>query len=538
MTQTSKNRSKSINRYMIVGITLIAVISAVALAIGAPSLKIKSTPYHLWANNVGYNVYPSGDSVKISRAKTTMPVVHYFGLNANGKYMAYLPKVDNFPGTYLVLEKTNSHSVKKIDIFMDEAIWSPTNPNLLAYGGQSGEDGRSVLVYNVKTKESHEITDSNQFARKFYWSPDGSFIRLESVVAGMRYVDRENGAIYQSIDVSVDEQGERSNNADVFHTDQQPLLTLKQPKNIRNIRRTINELGMEVEFVKAEGQDGVINFPDGTTITQGFGNQKNYPSLTIDNSQLNLRKQIDIRDYDYDSLQVLPRGVLMQGSGTASRDVIFISVNGDIQYLELPNQISESIRPQTVNYMLPMPDLSYGYDLTVVQVGQGWPTACNLFDHFLSNGLGYAYDIQSRISSGAPIVASADGNLMALNGSVSCNYGDADCPGAKCSSASFGNYVVLLHADGSYTRYAHLAYGSIPTFHYSNQPVHRGCQIGVEGHTGFTAGNKNLCGDHLHFQWQSTLFGSSIGGYSFAEAPGSLSCTTYWSSNAGSSCIF
>ncbi|HJL19680.1 MAG TPA: M23 family metallopeptidase [Sandaracinaceae bacterium LLY-WYZ-13_1] len=56
----------------------------------------------------------------------------------------------------------------------------------------------------------------------------------------------------------------------------------------------------------------------------------------------------------------------------------------------------------------------------------------------------------------------------------------------------YGNSVVLLHADGTVTLYAHCH----ATYVFAGQQVRRGQVIGEVGHTGLAHG------DHLHFEWR------------------------------------
>ncbi|MER6995488.1 LysM peptidoglycan-binding domain-containing M23 family metallopeptidase [Streptomyces sp. NPDC000410] len=68
-------------------------------------------------------------------------------------------------------------------------------------------------------------------------------------------------------------------------------------------------------------------------------------------------------------------------------------------------------------------------------------------------------------------------------------------------SGSYGNEVVIQHADGTYSQYAHLSQLSVS----SGQSVRGGEQIGLSGSTG------NSSGPHLHFEVRTTpRYGSDI----------------------------
>ncbi|MEX0167796.1 M23 family metallopeptidase [Streptomyces sp. LMG1-1-1.1] len=68
-------------------------------------------------------------------------------------------------------------------------------------------------------------------------------------------------------------------------------------------------------------------------------------------------------------------------------------------------------------------------------------------------------------------------------------------------SGAYGNEVVIQHADGNYSQYAHLSSLSVS----SGQTVTGGQQIGLSGSTG------NSTGPHLHFEIRTTPnYGSDI----------------------------
>ena len=68
-------------------------------------------------------------------------------------------------------------------------------------------------------------------------------------------------------------------------------------------------------------------------------------------------------------------------------------------------------------------------------------------------------------------------------------------------NASYGNYVVLRHPDGTQTLYAHMSARTVT----AGQSVHQGMVIGKVGSTG------NSTGNHLHFEtWTSSSSGSRV----------------------------
>jgi hypothetical protein len=128
-------------------------------------------------------------------------------------------------------------------------------------------------------------------------------------------------------------------------------------------------------------------------------------------------------------------------------------------------------------------------------------------------------------SGAGHILASSAGTVVYVKTDVTCN----SCAGASCSdyrsgcasNSGWGNVVILEHADGTWTKYTHMRPGSARVV--LGQSVCAGLWIGTQGHTGCTAGG--TCGDHLHFQRQSS---SALSGRSlridFFDATNPLAC--------------
>jgi len=90
------------------------------------------------------------------------------------------------------------------------------------------------------------------------------------------------------------------------------------------------------------------------------------------------------------------------------------------------------------------------------------------------NSYHYAIDIDGFGRYGAPVVASASGTVVLV---ASLDWG-------------FGTYIIIRHADGSETLYAHLS----DVYVSQGQTVGQGEQIGAIGCTGYCTG------PHLHFE--------------------------------------
>lgn len=94
----------------------------------------------------------------------------------------------------------------------------------------------------------------------------------------------------------------------------------------------------------------------------------------------------------------------------------------------------------------------------------------------------YHYGIDIGNKRGTTVVAAASGKVVKVVSG--CKEGATSCGGR------YGNYIVIEHPNGQYTRYAHLQKVSISM----GQTVSQGKKIGTIGNTGSSTG------PHLHFQ--------------------------------------
>lgn len=96
-------------------------------------------------------------------------------------------------------------------------------------------------------------------------------------------------------------------------------------------------------------------------------------------------------------------------------------------------------------------------------------------------------DITGAGIMGTPVVAAADGTVIASNSSCTHNWGKSYSCGC---GGGYGNYVMISHAGGKMTVYGHLTSLTVST----GQTVSRGQVIGYVGSTG------NSTGPHLHYE--------------------------------------
>lgn len=133
---------------------------------------------------------------------------------------------------------------------------------------------------------------------------------------------------------------------------------------------------------------------------------------------------------------------------------------------------------------------SSGYTLPVegATVGTGYKVAGSMWSS------GYHTGVDFVVPTGTTIKAIAAGTV------VSAGWGGA-----------YGNQVVIQHADGQYSQYAHMSALSVS----AGQAVTAGQQIGLSGATG------NVTGPHLHFEIRTTPnYGSDVDPVAYLRSHG------------------
>ena len=137
---------------------------------------------------------------------------------------------------------------------------------------------------------------------------------------------------------------------------------------------------------------------------------------------------------------------------------------------------------------------SSGSSSVIVPSGSGfaWPTPgfVSLSSEWFEDREVYNHggiDIAGAGIMGTPVVAAADGTVVATNSSCTHNWGKSYSCGC---GGGYGNYVMISHAGGKMTVYGHLTSLTVS----SGQYVSRGQVIGYVGSTG------NSTGPHLHYE--------------------------------------
>ncbi|MFD4530273.1 peptidoglycan DD-metalloendopeptidase family protein [Streptomyces sp. NPDC058470] len=133
---------------------------------------------------------------------------------------------------------------------------------------------------------------------------------------------------------------------------------------------------------------------------------------------------------------------------------------------------------------------SSGYTLPVegATIGTGYKVAGSMWSS------GYHTGVDFVVPTGTTVKSVAAGTV------VSAGWGGA-----------YGNQVVIQHADGEYSQYAHLSSLSVS----AGQTVTGGQQIGLSGATG------NVTGPHLHFEIRTTPdYGSDVDPVAYLRSHG------------------
>jgi murein DD-endopeptidase MepM/ murein hydrolase activator NlpD len=130
----------------------------------------------------------------------------------------------------------------------------------------------------------------------------------------------------------------------------------------------------------------------------------------------------------------------------------------------------------------------YALPVTGATIGTGYRVAGSMWSS------GYHTGVDFVVPTGTTIKAIAAGTV------VSAAYDGA-----------YGNEVVIRHADGEYSQYAHMSQLSVS----AGQTVTEGQQIGLSGATG------NVTGPHLHFEIRTTpYYGSDVDPVAYLRSHG------------------
>jgi hypothetical protein len=446
------------------------------LSIHQPIQK-RAQPFVGAINGEAFILEEKTQGVEIVRLKTSMPVFKAFGLSSDGRKLLYTSLKNGVPSGELYLEDLSTGKHKKVTSHLVlSAALSPVDDNRIAYTFSGGETF-GLAVTELDSRQNKTFVSENIFAEIIQWDDSGKGIHyFETTVQDSNL---NLSSRYVSVTSSPSDNTFRTGVPSGF-----PMLG----------QRAIYTLGFQTLEENKEAQNDYAFravTPDGVHEVVGrnllgTGRLSAHHTVSGKNTALG----------EGQLLKVLQTGVVIKEFSSASTKLQFIDWEGN----------ATSLGMTVVNYNLPM------QNSTMIQGGAGYapPGNCSITAH--TGALEYAYDFQTP-TVGAHAMASADGLVVFVTSFMTCNMIDTDCPdysASGCPGSYLGNIVIIQHADGTYTKYAHMETNSPQAVVGTN--VCQGLYIGRQGHTGTTSGGFNSCGDHLHFQRQSSpdIFGQSV----------------------------
>jgi murein DD-endopeptidase MepM/ murein hydrolase activator NlpD len=174
--------------------------------------------------------------------------------------------------------------------------------------------------------------------------------------------------------------------------------------------------------------------------------------------------------YDADVEDIMVFNGITKSDALKSGDILYVP-NGIIK----PVVVAE--KPTTkkgTSSNTPSTSVTAGYYLR--------PASGPITSPYGSRRGGFHYGVDIGASRGTRVGAAASGTVVETVSS--CVEGRTSCGGR------YGNYIVIAHANGTFTRYAHLSRVNVEI----GEKVSRGEKIGASGNTGHSTG------PHLHFQ--------------------------------------
>ncbi len=452
------------------------------------------------------------------------PVHRAYGFSADGSRVAYRPLEGERPSGALWIAELSTGKARALEVpgYVIEAAWSPSDRSLVAYTYASREGDFGVAILDVDTGRARDVQSKNVLADRLAWDADGAglyyFQAIDHVREGRDLLTgkpmhqstyAELAPRHYALSAGTSRELALSAVPAGFPALEQsarpelrslPLFDLPRssgagapeaaelPEDLYAFRVSVPERALEVvgQNLLGDGKLSVRELPAGEPRALAEGKL----------------------------LQVLPEGLVVSRNLGSGRAFDLVRWNGS----------TTELTRAVVSYNLP---LKTAY---VTQGGQSYPAPgnCSIWTHTSTSSMAYAYDLWQ---SAGHVMASATGTVAYTMNSITCN----SCAGTGCgdysstcsSNSGWGNVVIVEHADTTWTKYTHLAPGSVQVA--VTNTVCPGRYLGNQGHTGCTAGG--VCGDHLHFQRQSSsaLSGTSVS-IDFADAADPLACTATYTS--------
>jgi hypothetical protein len=456
--------------------------------------------------------------------KTAAPVYKAFGLDASGERLLYRPLADNTPSGELVVEDLATGATQRISShYALEAAWSPRDKDLLAFTFASGQ-GYGLALVDVRTRRVKVVRSEEVLADYLAWEADGSGLYYYRAVEKERVgTDADSGLVVVEHSYTVLTPS--------FHPLRAKAVTNRAVEEVSPIVLpagfpVLNAPAAEelAEPVSEEPSPGTpirkrafrsLELPADLHAFHALspaGDREVVGQNLLADARLSVRELPDGKPRPLGQgrlVKVVEDGVLLRSANSSGTTLELVGWDGQRTALATAAAVTYGI-PYTTAY--------------ISQGGQSFPSpGCSTYyTHKSTSTMGYANDMVYGVGH---IMASAPGTVVYVKTDVTCNT----CAGAVCpdyhsgcaANSGWGNVVILEHADGTWTKYTHMRPNSARVT--LGQSVCAGLWIGTQGHTGCTAGT--TCGDHLHFQRQSS---ATLSGYSvrvgFFDAVNPLTC--------------
>ncbi len=455
----------------------------------------QAPPYVGAANGKAFKLQEKLSGVEIKDLKTTRSVFKAFGISSDGTKLLYTSLQRGIPSGELWLENLKTSRLQKIsgDLVL-EAAWSPANENSIAYTFASG-DSFGLKMVELDSGLVTTLVRTNVFTELFQWDESGNGIHY------FETTERDGVLQLTARFVAAGNSQNRSKSS-------MPVpVGFPIPAQRSFLTQMLSE---EATF------DSETNF--GFRVLSSDGDHEVNGENLLGNGALSVQSKMAPAATnlgDGKLLKVLLNGIVVRRAISKGTKLEYVSFDGS----------AVTLPATSVNYNLPMSNAK------LVQGGRGYsaPGNCQVGSH--NGAMSFAYDLEGSVS--AHVLAAADGLVVYNTSTVTCNTIDVDCPdfsSSGCPGTFLGNVIIVQHADGTYTKYAHMETDLNRTV--VGTSVCQGLYIGRQGHTGTTNGNFNSCGDHLHFQRQTSpdIFGQSIA-VDFSDVSANpLSCNTNYNS--------
>lgn len=451
-----------------------------------------------------------GEGLRGHPLQTSRATYKSFGLSPDGTRLAYRPLDGDIPSGDLYVEDLASGRATKLgEQLVLSAVWAPRGSGYdLAYTFSTGPDfGLAVVASGGRARV---VRAAGVHPEWLAW--DGSGLHYYEVVPVDWATHEQFGGVLRPRRLRLPGDEDAPAQLEDLPAGFPALRRLPPDELLSAANQEATGLEAQVQRWEREIFPGdLFAFrmlsPDGAVEVSG--------ESLLGPGAIHFRRLADGEEHALGEGQVLR--VLNEGVLVRAWDERHVS----IELRPFAGQAQLVVRAHATTFTLPFTNAA------VWQTGENYAGYCNsgVATHTIARGLGYAYDFNNGAGR---IMAAADGLVVQIRSDVTCNScdnsGDCTIYNAACTSpGGYGNTVIVEHADGSSTLYAHMS----PQSHRValSDAVCAGQELGAQGGTGCSAGT--ACGNHLHFHRQTGAAPGASQNVSFADNGNPLGCNTY-----------